>query len=90
MTRTKKRIRAAAILVGIVGLMVLLCGHGTKQSPEIWETHTVERGETLWNISKEYAPAGSDVRDYIYLLQKKNGIGADLQAGQTIEILKEE
>lgn len=90
MTRTKKRIRAAAILVGIVGLMVLLCGHGTKQSPEIWETHTVERGETLWSISKQYAPKNSDIRDYIYLLQKKNGIGADLQAGQTIEILKEE
>lgn len=90
MTRVQKRIRAVAILAGIIGLAVLLCGHGKRQAPEIWETHTVEQGETLWSISKQYAPAGSDVRNYIYLLQKKNGIGADLIAGQTIEILKEE
>ena len=87
MTQVQKRIRAVAILAGIVGLALLLCGHGTKQSPEIWETYTVSAGETLWSISKQYAPKGTDVRDYIYRLQKKNGIGADLQAGQTIEVL---
>ena len=90
MTRVQKRIRTVAILSAIIGIAMLLCGHGTKQSPEIWEIYTVEQGETLWSISKQYAPKNSDIRDYIYLLQKKNGIGADLQAGQTIEILKEE
>ena len=89
MTRAQKRIRAAAILAGIVGLAVLLCGHGKKPAAE-WEPYTVGEGETLWSISKQYAPASSDIRDYIYLLQEKNRIGASLRAGQTIEILKEE
>ena len=90
MTRTQKRIRALAILAGTVGLTVILCGHGKKQSAENWEPYTVEQGETLWSISKQFAPESSDVREYIYLLQEKNNIGADLQSGQTIKILKEE
>ena len=90
MTRTQKRIRALMILAGIIGLTVILCGHGKKQPAENWETYTIERGDTLWSISKQFAPASSDIRDYIYLLQEKNNIGAGLQAGQTIDVLRYE
>lgn len=88
MTRVQKRIRAAVILALIIGGAVILCGHTKRSEPQEWEPYTVRSGDTLWSISKTYAPASSDVRDYIYLLCEHNDIGADLQAGQVIELAK--
>lgn len=88
MTRIQKRIRAAVILALIIGGTILLCGHAKRSEPQEWESYTVRSGDTLWSISKTYAPANSDVREYIYLLCEHNGIGVDLQAGQVIELAK--
>lgn len=86
MTQVQKRIRALAILAGVIGGAVLLCGHSKKAEPQEWERYTVQSGDTLWSISKEYAPENSDIRNYIYLINERNSTGANLQPGQVIEI----
>lgn len=86
MTRLQKRIRAAVILICIIAGTILLCGNGQKKPPVNWETYTVKSGDTLWSISKEYAPKNSDIRKYIYLVNERNSTGVNLQPGQVIEI----
>jgi LysM repeat protein len=46
---------------------------------------TVMPGDTLWSIAKNYAPEGTDIRNYIYKVKKLNGLaGSSLSVGQTI------
>ena len=56
-----------------------------------WEevTHKVERGETLWEISKLYCPADVDCRDWIEKVQEINGIGNTIYTGERLTVLAE-
>ena len=45
----------------------------------------VEPGDTLWEIAERYAPAGSDIRKYIYVLKQRNGLSSSgLAVGQRL------
>lgn len=48
---------------------------------------TVQPGDTLWSIGREYKPEGKDLREYVYEIADNNGIDdCNLYAGQTIYV----
>jgi len=48
---------------------------------------TVNPGDTLWQIAREYGPGNKDVREVIYDICKLNGISAEtLKAGDMLLI----
>lgn len=80
----KKLILIALALV----LAVAFISCGTKHE-WVEETYIVQSGDTLWNICDDYCPKEMDIRKYIYIVQKANGISADIYAGQAITLLRE-
>ena len=52
--------------------------------------YVVKPGDTLWDIASEYAPKGTDKREYIFNLKKDNGLQrSDLCPGMILEIVRE-
>ena len=48
---------------------------------------TVQQGDTLWSIAKEYKPDGKDLRDYVYEIADNNGIDdCNIYCGQVIYV----
>lgn len=60
----------ASAFSGFITYMVM------KDHPKVVEASqtavSVEEGDTLWNIAREYCPSEMDVRDYIHLVCKAN------------------
>lgn len=47
----------------------------------------VQRGDTLWSISKEYNKSSLDIRKYIFLIEEKNNIqNSNIQTGEVLYI----
>lgn len=51
-----------------------------------YEEYTVTPGDTLWTIADEYYNDNIDIRRAIYDIEKHNGITADIQEWQAIEL----
>jgi len=50
-------------------------------------TVVVYSGDTLWSIAKQYAPKGTDVRNYIQKLTKVNGLkSSSIFEGQVLRL----
>lgn len=48
---------------------------------------TVQPGDTLWTIGREYKPAGKDLREFVYEIADNNGIDdCNIYCGQTIYV----
>ena len=48
---------------------------------------TVEEGDTLWAIAKEYGRQDVDIREAVYEICSFNGIkAADLRPGQVLKV----
>lgn len=48
---------------------------------------TIQSGDTLWNLAKEFGPDDEDVREVVYDICRINDISADsIYPGQTIMI----
>lgn len=86
---------AAGIIIGIIAtsfVMNLAARNRTRDyGRELrYSTYTVQSGDTMWDIAVDMAPLNpefSDVRQYLYLLQKTNrNFGDDLIAGTDIQI----
>lgn len=46
---------------------------------------TVEKGDTIWGIAKEHKPTDMEIRNYVYLVCKYNGLdNANILPGQKI------
>lgn len=70
-------------LAGMLGNQVANAGTAAPGVPV--ETHTVQSGETLWDIAVTLAGPGEDVRDVVDHLVALNDLpGAGLAAGQQI------
>jgi nucleoid-associated protein YgaU len=84
-------VRGRAVLV-LLALLVVVAGvmggravaDGPEQATEV-TTHSVQAGETLWEIAADVAAPGEDVRDVVLSLQELNGLAdGSLQAGQVL------
>ncbi len=74
-------------VVGLVGTQAMASGPG--QPIEV-RVHTVEPGETLWELARGVTAAGEDVRDVVAELRAINGMRtSELQAGQVVLVPEE-
>ena len=76
-----------AVVLLLLILILSLAMKKEEPAPKEIESYTIQSGETLWSIGTEYRPKDMSIQEYIYRLETHNGITADIQAGQTIEIL---
>jgi nucleoid-associated protein YgaU len=52
--------------------------------------YRVKPGDTLWDIAEEYAPRGTDKREYIFNVKKDNGLKtSNIYSGMVLEIVRE-
>ena len=50
------------------------------------EVYIVERGDTLWGLAERFAPANTDLRQYVFRLRKVNELHKSvlIQPGQRL------
>ncbi len=68
-------------IIVLVVILIIFCIrlHQTNQKKYIdytFEKHTIQRGETSWNIAVKNVPVGMDIRQYIYYMEEDNNIEA--------------
>lgn len=70
----------------LAGAVIIACLIAVARPQNGLETvlYTVKANDTLWKIASEYKKPNTDVRRLIYNIRQINGIGADIQPGQTI------
>lgn len=66
---------------------IIILADNSIYTPPKTETVTVKEGDKLWNICEEYCPKDMDIREYISKIEALNGINADIQAGQKINVI---
>ena len=87
--RKLRRQRSAFFMVLIV--VFVMMAHAAFSKPEgIKDEYTVvsvtvEPGDTLWSIAREYKNEGKDLREFVYEIAANNGIkDCNIVCGQTI------
>lgn len=96
MRRNKKRTRRSAILIVTI-IFLLAVGLGQLFKPGITATAAsepvqivtviVDRGDSLWKIAERHDNNKIDLRKYIDIIQKYNGLeNTVLQPGQRIKV----
>lgn len=74
---------AMTVLLSCVFLAATVNGADTNKT---FTNVTVEKGDTLWDLAKEYSDGG-DIRNYIHEIQKVNNLpGGDIFAGDIIKM----
>ncbi|CAN5619548.1 hypothetical protein BH24ACT22_BH24ACT22_19930 [soil metagenome] len=83
-TYRQRRI-GALLVVAILAFALYAGGNAGAESPTIH--HTVDPGETLWEITVEYYPPSEDPRPLIEEIREINGLGDyDIQVGMALEL----
>lgn len=63
----------------VVGLVLLLPSAGNAVDDlNTTEIHTVQPGDTLWEIAAAATPAGDDVRDTVFVIKSLNGLTSSI------------
>ena len=61
--------------------------NASGSSENVYETVTVQHGETIWRIAERNMDDYKDIRKFIYEIKKLNNVSADtLTAGQKLMI----
>lgn len=80
MRKNEKRflLKAAALFVLFV-LVIATIHLLNAPKVEAWELHTVQYGDTLWDIAKEHNPGyEGDLRDVMHCIKKANSMESDV------------
>ena len=83
---------SAIVLIIILSLLLGLGGRGAAARPEERELYyqmiQVKSGDNLWDLAIAYAPAYSDIRNYVSIIKQINHIrpGDLLIPGETLII----
>lgn len=57
------------------------------EAPERYLLWTVNEGDTLWSIARDYLPQGRDIREYIYEIKEINQLQtSNIRIGQQLQI----
>lgn len=88
--RKLRRQRSAALMVLII-LMMFVMAHAAFSKQETSRTCitsvTVQSGDTLWSIAREYKPGDKDLREFVYEIAADNGVrDCEIVVGQTLFI----
>jgi nucleoid-associated protein YgaU len=71
------------VLLSCIFLAATVNGADTNKA---FTSVTVEKGDTLWDLAKEYSEGG-DIRNYIHEIQKVNNLtDGDIFAGDVIKM----
>jgi nucleoid-associated protein YgaU len=83
----KKITIAAAIVICALSLVLFVASNAQakREAPAEGAQWTVHRGETLWEIASRNR-GNTEIRRYIYQIQKLNGIGTTIYPGQVLEL----
>jgi Tfp pilus assembly protein FimV len=89
--RRKMMLRRRATLATAAFLIVAatLAGGGVAETAPTSRTPravTAQPGDTLWGIAGEFAPDGTDIREYVGALIELNGLEGGLQAGARVRL----
>ena len=78
-----------ALLLCLVMVVAITISCRADVKTERFE-YVVRSGDTLWDIADEFAPKGTDKREYIFNIKKDNGLNrSELYPGMVIEIVRE-
>lgn len=79
------------MVIALCLLVVVLIGLSCKANVQTEKyEYIVKAGDTLWSIADEYAPKGTDKREYIYNVKKDNGLkNSNLYPDMVLEIVRE-
>lgn len=82
----RRRFAVAFMLAALVAGLEAAAAHAGAPSRPGREV-VVHSGDTLWALGERYAPAGTDVRQWIFQVEALNGLrdGA-LQAGSVLRL----
>lgn len=83
--KNKYRLMYAIFLIAL--LILIICGYSHKYTTKAVtrvEIYTVQQGDTLWRIAKQYVDG--DPREFIYQVKKLNNIGTVIRPGQELKI----
>jgi LysM repeat protein len=76
---------ALLIITGLPG--ILLARGSTESDPPVQAVISVQPGDTLWDIAREYTAPGEDIRVTIERIRTHNNLKSlVLHPGQTLEI----
>ena len=74
---------AMTVLLSCMFLAATVNGADTNKT---FTNVTIEKGDTLWDLAKEYSDGG-DIRNYIHEIQKVNNLtNGDIFAGDVIKM----
>ena len=85
--------KSTSIYISLIVILVIIVviGMGSNKNEFVYEgqTHIVESGETLYDISYRYLENTNsiDIREYVYELREFNDIDSLIYPGQKIKIL---
>lgn len=89
MSDDRKRFLVKAIIIFVL-FVLLLATIRWMDAPKVeaWELHTVQYGDTLWDIAKEHNPGyEGDLRDIMYCIKKANSMKNDIvYVGHVLEV----
>ncbi len=67
-----------ALLAIIIVSIVTSTGAYSIQSTHETEHYWVKKGDTLWDIAKEFSPKGYDIRKMIYQIKEENNMDTSM------------
>ena len=87
--RIKKSTMLMAILFLVLAYAVMqhFMPTANANNQDIYIEHTVEPGETLWQIARHYRP-DADPRQVVWEIRQVNDIGAVIYPGQVVRVPK--
>ena len=84
MLARRRRSATAASILAVILAALFMGGWGHSEPPSrpgAPGAVVLRPGQTLWEVAARYAPKGSDLRAYVYELERLNHLGGAPQAG---------
>ena len=91
--RIKSRTRFTIFIIVMMLITISIIGYVTGmntahgETMEQYATVEIASGDTLWTIAAEYAPEGTDLRQFIYEIRELNDMeSSNIMVGQVIRV----
>lgn len=83
--------KSKTLMIALCMVLVVAIGISCKADVKTERAeYIVKSGDTLWSIADEYAPKGTDKREYIFNIKKDNGLAtSEIYPNMVLEIVKE-